>query len=129
MLDVTYAPHPRPRTKLKWYGFAYVDGRTKQGRFVARTRASLIKQLGGEAVVTEGQRLLIQRIAVDMLRLETVDLKMADGTATDYDMKCSHAIRNHVRLALRDLGLVKRQKTAKQALAAIHSNYGTDDAA
>ena len=49
------------------------------------------------------QRYLIERTAIDLLRLETLDAKMALGTISDYDGRSAHALRNTVRLALHDL--------------------------
>ena len=51
------------------------------------------------------KRFLIQRTAIDILRLELLDVDMATGHITDHAARVAHALRNTVRLALRDLGL------------------------
>lgn len=67
--------------------------------------SDLIGHLGGAERVSVAQRLLVERVAIDLMRLELLDAKMAAGEISDHDARIAHALRNSVRLALRDLGL------------------------
>ena len=91
-----------PRHRLR-----KLDRRTREGRFLDRTEAALLDHAsrGGAEPVSMPKRILIGRVAADLLRLEMLDRKMLDGTASDHDLRIGHALRNSVRLALRDLGL------------------------
>lgn len=104
-----------PRHRLR-----RVDRRTREGRYIAETEAALVAHLGGSACVSAPQRFLIERVAADMLRLELFDEKIAAGTMSDHDGRVMHALRNSVRLALRDLGLEAKApppKTLQEILA------------
>jgi hypothetical protein len=48
---------------------------------------------------------MIERVAADLLRLELLDEKIAAGSMTDHDGRVAHALRNGVRLVLRELGI------------------------
>jgi hypothetical protein len=67
--------------------------------------SDLVNHVGGPDRVTVPQRILIERTAVDLLRLELLDAEMAAGTFSDHDGRIAHALRDSVRLALRELGL------------------------
>ena len=98
-----------------------VDGRTRLAKALRRTEAELIAHLGGPARVSAPQRYLVERVAADLLRLEMFDEKIVAGSMTDHDGRVAHALRNSVRLALRDLGLKPtsaRPPTIAEALAA-----------
>jgi len=82
-----------------------IDGRTGPGRYIREVQRELIDHCGGPDRVSVAQRLLIERTAVDLLRLKLIDADLADGTASDHLLRVAHALRNTVRLALRDLGL------------------------
>src|SRR5689334_14992496 len=86
-----------PRRRLR-----RLDGRTREARFLRETEARLIAHLGGPERATAPQRFLVERLASDLLRLEMLDQRLVDGNATDTDAKIAHALRNSVRLALRD---------------------------
>jgi hypothetical protein len=84
-----------------------LDGRTREARRIKTISADLAAHLGGPERVNPAQRLMIERIAIDTLRLEKLDLKMTAGTFTEHDGRVGHALRNSIRLALRDLGVVR----------------------
>jgi hypothetical protein len=84
-----------------------LDGRTKEARRLKTIAADLAAHLGGPELVNPAQRLMIERIAVDLVRLEKLDAKAANGTFTEYDGRVGHAMRNSIRLALRDLNVVR----------------------
>jgi hypothetical protein len=79
-----------------------IDGRTRSGRYLRQIERELIEHLGGSA--SAPQRYLVERVAVDLLRLRLLDSEMAAGTISDHDARVAHALRNSVRLALRELG-------------------------
>ena len=89
-----------PRHRLR-----RLDRRTKEGKFIFSTEQALFAHLGGAERVSVTKRILIERVACDLLRLELLDEKILTGAFTDHDMRIAHALRNSVRLALRDLGL------------------------
>ncbi len=80
-----------------------VDGRSKDGRFLAQIERELVAQIGGQPSMTE--KLLIRRLARGMLRLELLDEKMTDGQWTDHDARTFGGLTNAVRLLARELGL------------------------
>ena len=96
-------PHSRVPTLAK------LDRRTRESRYLAKVRAALIADLGGPSRITAPQAFLIQRVAVDLMRLEMLDARIADGSLTEHDGRVAHALRTSVRLALRDLGLHSTQ--------------------
>ena len=114
-------PHSRPHRLRK------LDGRGREARFLRRIEKELAGHLGGQVSVP--QRILIERLAVDLLRLEMMDGKVAAGTLTDYDGRTAHALRSSVRLALRDLGLGAVAPAATQSLAAIAAEIEVGKAA
>jgi hypothetical protein len=83
-----------------------LDGRTREARRIKTISADLAAHLGGPERVNP-QRLMIERIAVDLMRLEKLDAKAAIGTFTEHDGRVGHAMRNSIRLALRDLGVTQ----------------------
>lgn len=84
----------------------------------------LTDHVGGPDKVTAPQRILIQRTAVDLLRLELLDAEMAAGTFSAHDSRVAHALRNSVRLALRDLGLSPRLPAGPSLAEHLARNYG-----
>jgi hypothetical protein len=82
-----------------------LDGRTREARFLRETEGQLIQHLGGPERVSPPQRFLVERVAADLLRLEIFDEKIAAGSMTEHDGRVAHALRNSVRLVLRELGL------------------------
>jgi len=79
-----------------------LDGRTREAKRLRAITTDLIGHVGPDRV-TMPQRILIERTAVDLLRLELLDAEMAAGTFSDHDGRVAHALRNSVRLALREL--------------------------
>jgi hypothetical protein len=92
-------PYSRPHRLRK------LDGRSREARYLRRIESELIAHLGGTERVNAAQRILIERLAVDLLRLELLDGKVATGDLTEADGRIAHALRGSVRLALRDIGL------------------------
>ena len=80
-----------------------LDGRRREARRLKAITADLVAHVGGQP--SAAQRYLIDRVAIDILRLELFDVEMAAGTFSAHDGRVAHALRNSVRLALRDLGL------------------------
>jgi hypothetical protein len=106
---------------------AKLDGRTREARRLRAITGELTEHAGGADRVSVAQRYLIQRTAIDLLRLELLDGEMAAGTVSNHDARVAHALRNTVRLALRDLGLqaaAARPPTPSEALARIHGRTG-----
>jgi hypothetical protein len=77
----------------------------------------LAAHLGGWSRVSVAQRYLIERAAIDILRLELLDAEMATGTFSEHDGRVAHALRNSVRLMLRDLGYKAVTPPAQPVLA------------
>jgi hypothetical protein len=84
---------------------AKLDGRTREARRLRAITADLTEHCGGAGRVSAAQRYLIQRTAVDLLRLELLDVQMATGTLSEHTGKIAHALRSSVRLSLRQLGM------------------------
>lgn len=93
-------PGLSPRQRLR-----RLDGRSRAARFLKSTEAALVEHLGGPERVSVAQRILVERVAADLLRIEQLDEKAAAGTMTERDGVIAHALRNSVRLALKDIGL------------------------
>ena len=90
-----------PRHRLR-----RLDGRTREAQFVRRTEAELFEHLGGVERATVPQRILVQRIASDLLRLALFDDRIVRGEdISPHDGRIINALRNSVRLGLRELGL------------------------
>jgi hypothetical protein len=68
--------------------------------------------------VSVPQRILIERVASDLLRLELLEEKLAAKAFTDHDARVAHALRNSIRLALRDLGFEKGSQVPTPSLEA-----------
>lgn len=89
-----------PRHRLR-----RIDRRSREWKFLAATEAELIEHLGGADRASVPQRILVGRIAADLLRCELLDEKAAAGTMTEKDGNVAHALRNSIRLALSALGM------------------------
>jgi hypothetical protein len=89
-----------PRHRLR-----RLDRRTREGRFLASTEKALLDHLGGADRVSTPRRILCERISSDLLRLELLDEKSAAGEISDHECRIAHALRNSVRLMLRECGL------------------------
>ncbi|HEV2546259.1 MAG TPA: hypothetical protein VGU20_02890 [Stellaceae bacterium] len=83
-----------------------LDGRTREAKRLRQIEADLVAHLGGPERVNAAQRLLIERVSVDLLRLAMFDTKTAAGQLSDLDSRIMHALRNSTRLTLRDLGAI-----------------------
>jgi hypothetical protein len=101
-----------------------IDGRSREGRFLTQIERELTAQVGGAPSAT--QRLLIRRLARNMLRLELVDEKMTSGKELSaHDARTFSALSNQVRLISRELGLRAAAAKAKAPdLAEILAEHG-----
>jgi hypothetical protein len=89
-----------------------LDGRRREAKRLQAIKNDLAAHLGGWERVSVAQRYLIERAAIDILRLELLDAEMATGTFSEHDGRVAHALRNSVRLMLRDLGWKAAAPTA-----------------
>jgi hypothetical protein len=80
-----------------------VDGRSREGRYLAALKTELNHHVGGNPSIAE--RLLIDRLAQVALRLQLFDEKMAAGELTDHDARVYGALHNALRLMLREVGV------------------------
>src|SRR5262249_8467654 len=65
-----------------------LDGRRREARRLREIEADLGGfAVNGTGVISQGQRYLVARLAIDILRLEMMDGRMAAGTITDTDAK------------------------------------------
>jgi uncharacterized protein (UPF0371 family) len=81
------------------------DGRTREARRLKTITENLLNHAGGAERVTATARYLIERTAIDIVRLELLDGEMTTGRVSNPSARTAHALRNSVRLALRELGL------------------------
>ena len=83
---------------------AALDGRTRVAKRLREITSDLTAfAANGSGQISIGQSYLVRRLAIDLHRLEVLDAKMATGTITEADGRVGHALRNSVRLGLRDL--------------------------
>jgi hypothetical protein len=96
-----------------------IDGRTREGRFLAAVRAELAGHLGGEP--SAAQRVLIDRVAWLRLRVALFDEKLAQGAElTGHDARVYLAHSNALIRAMREIGhkaVVARPVSLTAALA------------
>ena len=100
-----------------------LDGRTREARRLRAITTELTEHVGGADRVSVAQRYLIERTAIDLLRLELLDGEMAAGTVSNHDARVAHALRNTVRLALKELGMAPaaaKPPSLQEYLAAKH---------
>ena len=99
---------------------AKVDGRTREARLMARTRADLVAHCGGSPSAT--QRALIERAVNLSVRVAAMDAKFVeDGTMTEHDSRTYLAWSNTLARTMRQLGLngpAPRPLTMAEKLAA-----------
>jgi hypothetical protein len=104
-----------------------LDGRTREAKRLRVITAELLAHIGGAESASAPQRYLVERTAIDILRLELFDAEMAAGTISNHDARVAHALRNTVRLALRELGM--RQPAALvDPMAALRAHIARRDA-
>jgi hypothetical protein len=120
----TPSPGPKNRPPLgahsRRLASGKLDGRTRVARRLRAITAELTDHLGGPDRVTAPQRYLIERVAIDIVRLEALDAEMATGRISEHDARIAHALRNSVRLALREIGFAPpppRQPTFEEIMA------------
>lgn len=80
----------------------WIDGRSAEGRFLAKVERGLAAQLGG-ATPTFVQKMLFRRAARALLRLELLDEKAAAGSWTDHDARTFGGLNNAVRQFVREI--------------------------
>jgi hypothetical protein len=78
-----------------------IDGRSAEGKFLARCEAEMVAQLGVEPTFT--QRMLIRRASRALLRLELLDRKAAEGSWTDHDARTFGGLNNACRLFMKEI--------------------------
>jgi hypothetical protein len=104
-------PHSRPHRLLR------LDGRTREAKIMAATRAELTVHIGGNP--SSVQRTLIERAARLGLYLEMLDAKgLAAGGLTERDSRQYIAWSNGLRLVLRELGITAASAERPNPLAA-----------
>jgi hypothetical protein len=104
-----------------------LDGRTREARRLRIITDELTTHAGGADRISAPLKYLIARTATDILRLEMSDRKMAMGETSDHDSRVGHALRNSVRLALKEIGMkpaAPRQATLAEHLASIEARGG-----
>jgi hypothetical protein len=94
-----------------------LDGRCREAKRLRKIESDLIAHLGGPERVSAPARLMIERVSVDMLRLEMFDVKAAAGQLTELDSRMMHALRNSTRLTLKALGALEPPAAAKPMTA------------
>jgi hypothetical protein len=96
-----------------------LDKRTRESRWLAARVAELTEHCGGADRITPTQRLLIERVSADLLRLRMYDdLIMAGEELSIHQGRIIGALRNSTRLGLRELGLKAGANAADTAMAA-----------
>jgi hypothetical protein len=81
-----------------------IDGRSREGRFLAACRAELAQHLGGAP--SRAEAVLIDRVAWLRLHIALIDERAAGGTAMSaHDQRAYLAFSNAVVRATRQLGL------------------------
>jgi hypothetical protein len=98
-----------------------IDGRSAEGRFLAKCVAELTAQLGVEPSFT--QAMLIRRAARALLRLELLDRKASEGGWTDHDARTFGGLNNAVRLFMREIALQAKASARAQAKPPELSDY------
>ena len=79
-----------------------INGRSAEGRFLAKCEAELTAQLG-DAAPSFTQKMLIRRAARALLRIELLDEKAAQGNWTDHDARTYGGLNNAVRLFMKEI--------------------------
>lgn len=103
-------PHSRPH-KLQ-----VIDGRSAEARRMKAIRAELVEHVGGNP--STAQRLLIDRVAMLLLRMELMDREaLAGSPMTDIDQRAYLGWNNAVSRALRHLGLDSKEQPKRKTLA------------
>ena len=96
-----------------------IDGRSREGRFLAAARAELVAHVGGNPSAT--QRVTIERVSWLRLHVMLLDEKVAGGKPlTEHDRRTYCAFSNSLVRAMRELGLkgaAPRQRTLAEHLA------------
>ena len=113
------SPRPGPYSRcLNRGALGNISGRSREGRFLRALERQLLEHLGPEPTLP--QRLLVARIARASLRVEMIEEKVTDGTATELDGKILHNLHGSLRLMLREIGEAapKKPLTLAEARAA-----------
>lgn len=109
-----------PYSKLLTRGT--LDGRSREGRFLATFEAELSQHLGSPSVT---QRMLIRQLGQIALRLALMDEKVgADGDFSERDGRQYLAWANSLQRGLRNLGLEGRPARKLSLAEHLAKNYG-----
>jgi hypothetical protein len=117
---------------LRPHRLSKIDGRSTVGRRLRAITRELIEHCGGAGQISAAQRYLVERVAIDLIRLELLDDKMAAGTISIGEGRIAHALRNSVRLALREIGMKPAKAktlTLQEHLSAIEAQAAPAPAA
>jgi hypothetical protein len=105
-----------------------IDGRSREGRYLAACRAELTAHVGGAP--SASQRIVIDRAVWLRLHLLLLDEKLAGGTVlTDYDRRSYSAFSNSLVRAMRELGLAPTAPKPPSLAEHLARKYGTGAAA
>jgi hypothetical protein len=105
-----------------------VDGRSREGRYLAACRAELVPHVGGNPSAT--QRVTIDRVAWLRLHVMLLDEKVAGGKAlTEHDRRTYCAFSNSLVRAMRELGMAPAAARPLDALTYLAQKRAADAAA
>ena len=104
-----------------------IDGRSREGRYLRHAERALADCVAPHGEMTTPQRLWCARLARVMLRIELLDEKLAQGKATELDVKILGGLSSQFRLMLRDL-LGRKAAQHRGPSLAEHLATLTDDA-
>jgi hypothetical protein len=90
-----------------------LNGNSAEAKYIKTVEAALIQHVGKPSVA---ERLLITRLARIMLRLSLMDEKIANGDASELDVKVIGGLDSALRCGLSRLGL-KGSQHAQPSLA------------
>jgi hypothetical protein len=99
----------RPYSRLLSNGC--IDGRSREGKFLAACRAELVAHVGNP---TTAERVLIDRLAWLRLHVMLIDEKVVDGKPmTPHDARTYLAFNNSISRGMRQLGLKSGEAAAR----------------
>jgi hypothetical protein len=97
-------------------GSALLSGTDGRSLWVRRCREILeahLSDLGGEANASEAEKSIARRAAVITVQLEQLEVKFADGTATEHMLETYQRCTNTLRRTLETLGIKRRPRTVE----------------
>jgi hypothetical protein len=95
-----------------------IDARSAWMRRLRDLISLHVADLGGEALITEGERRLIRLAAMLCIQCEMLDAKFASegGQASQNDLECYQRVTNTLRRTLETLGLERRSRDVTPTL-------------